>query len=837
MLKFSEFMFCLRLFFCSVVVCFITFSGYAQTYVFAELSGTPTLNTAGWNLNGNAFVGDTPGDADNFFNELILTNAWNTQSGGVFYSTPIDPSICSNWTVEFEYRIWGGSAADGIAFSFLDVPPTGFVSGGGVGIPGSANGLKVILDTWNNCGGPNPELQIYSGTGYFECAPGIVKVDNSAGNLGFVRSNSYQPVKITYNNGNVTLFVNNQQYLTANFPISFVGYMGFTASTGGANDQHSIKNVTIYTDQATSDAGSDVSFCPSESAQIGVPSNPNYVYSWSPPIGLSSVNSSSPTVTLSNSGTTSVTQMYTVSTSLASSPGVCPSTDSVLVTVHPDIQNEINISICENETYLFAGQNISLPGVYTNLLQTQYGCDSIVILNLDVNTIYFDTLNVAICQNESYTLGTQNLTSSGLYTEIFQSISGCDSSVSINLTVNPLPMLSCPDTLICKGDTAELIPIGAESYSWNPLIGDIGNNGLLICSPLSSAMVELTGIDSNSCESSINVNINVQDLPSIELIPSDYEICLGESVQLTAFGGTNYIWETPIFSNNSLENQVITPDTSTFIYLAGFDDLGCQNNDSMILVVYELPVLSITPAQSICLGESVLIEVSGANSYNWMPEGDGEDFQFAPSESFDLWITGTDLNNCSDSIQTSVIVHPNPEADITASPMLTTSDVPHITFENTSEGGDSFILSTGDGSYYDLFDSQIEHSYPYSEGDYVVELYVENEFGCSDSIEILIQIKGAEIYYVPNSFTPDGDEHNNTFQAVFTSGFDPSQYEMTIYNRWGEELIRITDSSEYWDGTYKGRKCAEGTYIYKIYYVIPDTNESKTLTGHVNLLR
>ena len=66
MLKFSEFMFCLR---CSSIQWWFIlspFSGYAQTYVFAELSGTPTLNTAGWNLNGNAFVGDTPGDADNF---------------------------------------------------------------------------------------------------------------------------------------------------------------------------------------------------------------------------------------------------------------------------------------------------------------------------------------------------------------------------------------------------------------------------------------------------------------------------------------------------------------------------------------------------------------------------------------------------------------------------------------------------------------------------------------------------------------------------------------------------------------------------------------------------
>ena len=244
MLKLLVKMFRSRILFVILFTFVIPYESNSQTYVFAELTGSPNLNTNGWNLNGNSYVGDTPGDTDNFVDELILTNAWNTQSGGVFYSTPIDPSTCSNWTVEFEYRIWGGSAADGIAFCFLDVPPTGFVSGGGCGIPGSANGLKVILDTWNNCGGPNPELQIYSGAGYFECAPGIVKLDNSTGNLGFVRSNSYQPVRITYNNGNVTLFVNNVQYLNANFPISFAGYMGFTASTGGANDQHSVKNVS-----------------------------------------------------------------------------------------------------------------------------------------------------------------------------------------------------------------------------------------------------------------------------------------------------------------------------------------------------------------------------------------------------------------------------------------------------------------------------------------------------------------------------------------------------------------------------------------------------------------
>jgi len=120
---------------------------YAQTFVFGQLSGSPNMVTAGWNLTGNAYVGDTPGDVDNFSNELILTNVAGSQSGAVFFNTPINLTQCQKWTVEFEYRIWGGSAADGLAFCFISVPPAGFVPGGGVGIPGTANGLKVILDT------------------------------------------------------------------------------------------------------------------------------------------------------------------------------------------------------------------------------------------------------------------------------------------------------------------------------------------------------------------------------------------------------------------------------------------------------------------------------------------------------------------------------------------------------------------------------------------------------------------------------------------------------------------------------------------------------------------
>lgn len=96
----------------------ISKNNWAQTYVFGQLTGSPNMITTGWNLTGNAHIGDTPGDVDAFNNEMLLTNNTTGQSGGVFYNTPINLSACQTWTVEFEYRIAGGNAADGLAFAF-----------------------------------------------------------------------------------------------------------------------------------------------------------------------------------------------------------------------------------------------------------------------------------------------------------------------------------------------------------------------------------------------------------------------------------------------------------------------------------------------------------------------------------------------------------------------------------------------------------------------------------------------------------------------------------------------------------------------------------------------
>ncbi len=313
----------------------------AQTHVFAQLSGSP-VNVSGWNLQGQARVGNIL-FSDN--SEIILCPAVGSTSGALFYNQPINLSICSKWIAEFDFRMFDGSGADGIAFCFLDVPPSGFVSGGGIGIPGAANGLKVCFDQYLNCSGSQsdvPKIEIRWGAGYDECwaQPTLL---NSGGQLNFIRSAAYNRAKIVYNAGNIDVYVNNTLYLSGFQEFNFTGYMGFTSSTGGLTDNHSIRNVSIYTEMPPSEAGRDTSVCSGSTVQLGGPSNPAYVYNWSPVQGLSAASVSAPTVTLVNTSGAPQTLWYYVRTGFATNPG-CASIDSVALTVLPQPASVVRLN-------------------------------------------------------------------------------------------------------------------------------------------------------------------------------------------------------------------------------------------------------------------------------------------------------------------------------------------------------------------------------------------------------------------------------------------------------------------------------------------------------------
>lgn len=322
----------------------------AQQYVFAQLKGSP-VNTSGWNFAGSARVANV---VNNDNSEVLLTPAIANTSGAVFYNQPINLSMCKKWKAEFDYRVFDGTSADGLAFCFLDVPPTGFVTGSGMGIPKNANGLKICFDTYNNCGGDikyqMPKLEVRWGAGYSlynadgstrtegECRDDVgPTVANVNGQLNFMRSSAYTHVIVEYNGGNLFVTVGNYQLInnvtTPGF--NFTGYLGFTAGTGGNTDNQSVKNVIIYTEMPPSEAGQSANpVCPGAQVQLGTASTAGYTYSWTPASGLSSSTVSNPVVTVDNTTGNVLLQKFYVKTAFTNSPG-CSSTDSVTVTVNP----------------------------------------------------------------------------------------------------------------------------------------------------------------------------------------------------------------------------------------------------------------------------------------------------------------------------------------------------------------------------------------------------------------------------------------------------------------------------------------------------------------------
>lgn len=871
----------------------------AQTFLFAELTGSPNLNTTGWNLTGNAFVGNTNGTVNNFNDELILTNPNNFESGGVFWDQPINLNQCNQWIVEFDFRIFDGSIADGLAFCFLDIPPTGFVSGAGIGIPGGSNGLKVVIDTWDNCNGPKPELQIYSGFGYDECINGIISSSNTNGQYNFIRSNEYRSAKITYDNGNVDFYINNTLYLSAFAPANFTGYMGFTSSTGGETDRHSIKNVKIYTNQAVSDAGPNQTICSGQSVEIGSPNNSDYSYSWSPANGLNNSEISNPTLTLENNSNISDTITYVVETSFVNQPGVCPSYDSVMVVVHPFPEIDVSIppDICEGDSLTLTvsnsgGANISwsngvidntpfVPSVgattYSVTVELE-GCESsedftINVLssenfeiisfsdptacNINNGTIVIGTL----VPNQAYQVSYNNLSAttiqsdsdglikieglaSGTYSDFVVSAGDCSSNSdeSVELINPDEPIINVgQNQTICDGEEITLSASNPTNANLSWSNGVI--NGQSFVPPVGNNNYILTA-ELNGCISIDSVEIIVNPLPNIDAGP-DILVCEGESVTLVASGANNYNW------NNNIQNNVsFIPEVGTTTFIVTAELNGCINSDEVTVTVepFVRPEIEIISDVTCTFSEveiNVLSEVASTDCV-W-DFGDGTiktgcnqmSHQYNSTGCFDITLEITNAAGCSaiEVFENAICITSAPIANFFIEPSTVTTLNPKVAFINQSVGATDYLWDFGDFSPFSNENSP-SHTYPSDVGEnYIVTLVAYDENECSDTATAIVEVREELIFWVPNSFTPDEDKYNPVFQPVFVSGFDPMSYHFIIFNRWGEILFESMNHEVGWDGNYGGQKVQEGTYIWQISFKGKYSDEREIHNGHVTLLK
>ena len=160
---------------------------------------------------------------------------------------------------------------------------------------------------------------------------------------------------------------------------------------------------------------------------------------------------------------------------------------------------------------------------------------------------------------------------------------------------------------------------------------------------------------------------------------------------------------------------------------------------------------------------------------------------------------------------------------------------PVFQFSNSSTGADTYLWNFGDGTNSSA--TSPSHTYPQTPGNYTVTLTATSANGCFDVTTQIVKVYEDLLFFIPNAFTPNGDEHNNEFKPVFTSGFDPYSFSMFIYNRWGEVVFESHDVNAAWDGTYDGKVVKEGAYTWTIQFRDSESDKKYKYDGHFMVLR
>ena len=315
-------------------------------------------------------------------------------------------------------------------------------------------------------------------------------------------------------------------------------------------------------------------------------------------------------------------------------------------------------------------------------------------------------------------------------------------------------------------------------------------------------------------------------------------ICPNVPTQLTAnvTGGispSTYTWD------NGLVGQTITvfPQQTTTYTVTVTDNCNSQTAQAQAVIDLPgyIPLDLITPPDTtICPGDSILLFVSSFGgrgdteiTFSWDNNlGDGSSKWVKPSALTIYTVTVTD--SCGTTVTKEIVV------DI----LPTNAEFDYFYLENRKikflDQSSSDVLNW----YWDFGDgnTSIEqnplHTYA-DTGLYRVTLIVENKYGCTDTITKNVRAYPDYTLYVPNAFTPNGDDINENFSGL-GQGF--VNYEMYIFNRWGEPIFKSTDYANRWDGRDKsGQISPQGIYVYLIKVKTPPGDEY-TLRGSVALI-
>jgi gliding motility-associated-like protein len=346
-------------------------------------------------------------------------------------------------------------------------------------------------------------------------------------------------------------------------------------------------------------------------------------------------------------------------------------------------------------------------------------------------------------------------------------------------------------------------------------------------------VAEAGNIANINCRVASNVTtITIHDLPVVTA-GSNSPVCEGKAVNLTASGGATYTWAGPAGYTSNAQNPVFNAAAnSAGNYMVTVkDQFGCVNTASITLSVLSKPVMDVFPkSAAFCTGDSVLLTAIGGTSYLWTPAAGLTDPTAAstyakPATTTTYTVTATGANACTDSLAVKISVFKTPFLNAGQDIVLINgqSAILYATLDTTNV---NFFWSPVDF----LSNPLIVRPVTTANRDIEYTLHAVSGLGCGVSTDTVL-VKVYNDLFIPNAFTPDGNGNNDRWEIKALAAYPLAS--VLVFNRLGELVFKSNGVTDYWDGTYKGKKAAAGAYVY----VIDLKNGAPVIKGEVLIVR
>ncbi|WP_157974354.1 PKD domain-containing protein [Lewinella sp. IMCC34183] len=363
----------------------------------------------------------------------------------------------------------------------------------------------------------------------------------------------------------------------------------------------------------------------------------------------------------------------------------------------------------------------------------------------------------------------------------------------------------------------------------------------------------------------VTVPIRVHGVPEAAFVAEPFDACaIPQEVYFNndSRGAVDYSWDFGNGQTSDLEEvAVLYDERGTYsVNLTATSDYGCSTTEALEFTVYEPPVAALDVLDTVVCGPLTLPFVNGSSwsdYFDWeFSDGYTADVaelerSFSRSGNYSVQLVAGNAIGCTDTltVENIVTVLPTPTADFdyVEDQVGGTS---RLTFESlASEDAVVFGWDFGDGQFSDLRNPT--HDFESPEGT-TVKHWVENEFGCVDSLALPLDLDEYGGLYIPNILTPV----DNTIaeQDIFKpKGLNLTDYYIAIYTRTGQlvwesmELDERGSPTEHWDGTYQGKPMMAGTYVWRVHRAefrggkpwigMRNANGRMSHTGYLTLVR